>query len=122
MISKNWIDSINEIKELCNSCNLPVQVNEDTNASGTDGILTIGDIPIIRDSDVAEFNLDVNLTFRVANEDWQNLLENIMLLSEKLSTDIRFIFNGWVRGESESHFEYNGNVIYRGRINADILQ
>ena len=122
MKDKNWIQKITEIKQVCVNAGLPIEVEKDNNPYGIDAILMLGDIPFTKTGDLYTIDLEVNIIFSVPEKNWNELVERLMLLSQKLANDTKYIFNGWTRIEdSEAKLKYQGNIRIPGRINADLL-
>jgi len=122
MKDKNWIQKITEIKQVCVNAGLPIEVEKDNNPYGIDAILMLGDIPFTKTGDLYTIDLEVNIIFSVPEKNWNELVERLMLLSQKLANDTKYIFNGWTRIEdSEAKLRYQGNIRIPGRINADLL-
>lgn len=115
MITRNWLKYIQELKTICTSCGLPVEVEIDSNPHGIDGLIEFGDIPLTReDSCVNEYDFNLLLIYSVPKTQYVKLIEKLMILTEKLTDDTRFIFTGWVKIDDESKLIYNGNIAFRG--------
>ena len=122
MKDKNWLEKINEIKKICIDAGLPIDVEKDSNPFGIDAILKLGDISFTVDSNFYIISLEVNIIVSVPEKNWQVLIERLMLLSQKLGKDVRYLLDGWARIEDdESNIKYQGNIKIPGRINADLL-
>ena len=121
MIDLKWISKVESIIKLCAQAKMPVQVEKDTEPTGIDGQMNLGDIPMEKTGDVYDVELEVNLVFSTSRNDWKVLLSRISLLTQKLSNDQLHIIDGWTRIEDESKLIYSGNIIIKGILNPDIL-
>ena len=122
MVDRKWVEKINEIKQICTDASLPIDVEIDSNPYGIDAVLQLGDIPFTKDGDLYTIDFEVNLIFSVSEKNWNVLIERLELLSQKLSNDQRFIFNGWTRIlDRESKLEYQGTIRIPGRVNTDLI-
>lgn len=116
-----WIQKINEIKQVCASAQLPIDVEVDKSPHGIDGRMVLGDLDFEKTGDVFDIDFSVHLVFSINKEKWQELLQRIMLLTVKLSDNGKYTFSDWTRVDDDTNLVYRGTVIIKGMVNPTLL-
>jgi len=122
MISETWLNEINHIQKICLGVGIPINVENDTNPMGIDGIIELGDIQVLRTGDVCESRFDMNIKLSIQKNKYNEIIIKMMMLSQALTDDNHTLFNGWAKEDNESLLIYNGNITVIGILNNDILK
>jgi hypothetical protein len=123
MIDRNtsWVNKVNEIKKICASASLPIDVEKDTSPYGIDAVMELDDIPFEKTGDVYDVDFNIHLEYSITKNKWAELLSKLQVLSQKLAVDTTHTFTGWERIDDDSKLIYEGTVIIKGLVNPDIL-
>jgi hypothetical protein len=121
MIDKKLVKKINDIRSVCASVKMPVNVEADSSPDGIDGLLILGDLSFEKFGDVYDVSFNVTIQYSTAKANWEMFLEKIGLLSQKLGNDKRYVITGWTKQDDESKLIYTCGIICKGSINSDLL-
>ncbi len=108
---KDWTEQVDEIRAIGSAIGVSFGVEEDKSSrGGLDAKLILGDIPVVKGGNTYTINLGITMELSIPKDQWRTLLEKMNILSQKLSDDTNWLFDGWVRIEDDSNIIYQGSI------------